>query len=214
MKKNPKVTQLEKDIKEALRTGNKKLLVNSANSMYKYLNFEQKARVIAYTKAGEKPSENYGKQLIDSIMAKQTRKQNAGKKALAKSETIDEDRYIRSNMKITVSDIHHLSNNIEIVKRSTERAKEVAMKAMYREETYSQLMKAFYGKGNKVASAKFSEEIVNYMGGNKQEGYVYQTRKNAEGKIFEIRTPGYDERKGRFHGYQYRELGTTVWIGR
>lgn len=212
--KNPKLIQLERDVKEALRTENYKLLKNSTTQMYRFLSASEKARVKMYTPSGKKPSETYGAQLADSILSKQSRLQNAGKKALAKSETEEEDRYIRSKMKISSGDISHLRSNIEIVKRSTERAKEVAMKAMYKEDTYSKLMKAFYGKGNKVASAKFSEEIVNYMGGNKQEGYVYQTRKNAEGKIFEIRTPGYDERKGRFHGYQYRELGSKVWIGR
>lgn len=209
--------QLERNIKEALRTENYKLLRESTKQMYKYLDAKEKARVKAYTPEGAKQSEVYGNELADSILAKQSKLKNEGRKALRSAETEDEERFIRSKMKIKSSDISHLKSNIEIVKRSSERSKEVMLKAMYKEDIYSSMMKAYYGKGTKVSSMKFADQVVNYVGGSKQDGYIYRTMKNSKGKVFEIRTPGYDERNHRFHGFQYREIGENgvgSWIGR
>ena len=211
MKKTQGQRDIERDIKEALRTENYGLLQASTRKLYRHLNMSQKAEVRKNIEPGANPAEVYGRELADSILRKQSKLQNEGKKALAKADTYDEERAIRSRMKISSKDITHLKDNIESVKTSERRGAEVMMKSFYKDDAYTKFMKSAYGKGNKRSTSRMMGEKISYKGGNKKEGYIYHIK--VGNKVFEVQTPGYDENKGRLHGFQYREVGSTEWIG-
>ena len=211
MKKSQGQRQIERDIKEALRTDNYKLLQESTRKMYNHLTMEQKAEVKRNIEPGANAAKTYGRELADSILRKQSKLQNEGKKALAKADTYDDERAIRSRMKIYSKDIAHLKDNIESIKQSERRGAEVMMKSFYKDDAYTKFMKSAYGKGNKRSTSRMMGEKISYKGGHKKEGYIYHIK--VGNKVFEVQTPGYDENKGRLHGFQYREIGSMEWIG-
>lgn len=224
MKKTQGQKDLELAIKEALRTGRENLLRTSTRAMYKYLSFQQKQNVIKNMEEGANPADVYGKELADSILRKQSKLINDGERALKKADTYEEEKAIRSKMKISSADIAHLKNNIETVKSSEDRSIEVSMKAFMKSDAYYSYLKDYYGKPQfrsaKEIYASFKrrqdekekETPFGYKGGSRKEGYTFRTRKNAKGEAFEIQTPGYDEVMGVLHGFRYRKVGDIEWI--
>ena len=211
MKKTQGQRDLELAIKEALRTGREGLLRNSTRAMYKYLSFDQKAEIRKNIEIGSNPAEVYGNELADSLLRKQSKLQNEGRKALSKAFTESEEKEIRSRMKISTKDISHMMGNIEAVKPSEVRGAEVMMKAFYKDDAYTKFMKTAYGKGNKRSTSRMMKENIKYKGGNKQEGYIYHIK--IGNQVYEVQTPGYDERKRVLHGFRYKNINSDEWIG-
>lgn len=180
--------QIEREVKRAIGYGNERKAAEAGAKLYRYLTPDQKARVQSMTESGKDPKKTYGTLLADKLMAKS----NKGE--------------------ISVKDVRSMATRMDMVVDSETRAREIMIRSWRKDNmpNFNDFVKAsgMYKNKGPRSIAGISEGFE-YAGGTKKEGYIY--RKNVNGIVYEVQTPGYDEEEGRLHGFRWRELGSAFW---
>lgn len=188
MTKSERKAQAVRDMKEGIRTGNYNLMVESGKTLYNYLSKAEKERASTFAEKG-KIKEAYATSLADSLISKSNKKT------------------------VTAEDVKHASRNIDVVKSAELRSSELVVKTWRSKESdsYNKWVKAsgIYKGGGPRKTTEIAAKIQ-YTGGTKKEGYTFERK--VGNKVWEFRTPGYDERQHSLHGFQYRELGSPNWL--
>lgn len=188
MTKSERKAQAIKDMKEGLRTGNYNLMIESGKTLYNYLSKAEKERASTFAEKG-KVKESYATSLADALISKSNKKT------------------------VTAEDVRHASRNIDVVKSARERASELVVKSWRKgeQDSYLKWIKetGLYKGGQSRKTADIAKKLQ-YVGGSKKEGYIFKYQKGN--KVWEFRTPGYDENQHALHGFQYKELGSDKWM--
>lgn len=188
MTKSERKAQAVRDMKEGIRTGNYNLMVESGKKLYDFLSKAEKQRAATFAEKG-KIKEAYATSLADSLISKSNKKT------------------------VTAEDVKHASRNIDVVKSAELRTSELVVKTWRSKESdsYNKWVKAsgIYKGGGPRKTTEIAAKMQ-YTGGTKKEGYTFERK--VGNKVWEFRTPGYDERQHSLHGFQYRELGSPNWL--
>ena len=219
MKKSKSQKTIELELARALAPGGRPardvVMKEKAKKLFDFLSPDEKASVISNMEADSKksPAEFFANEVIDSLKKKRTKLEMQRQVGLRKATDHDEELAVKRKTKIRPDDITHMIHNVESVKDSATRAKEVMLNAFRnsQKDTYKDFMKSVYETDRMKRVSTMMKEEIKYMGGTKNEGYTYHLIRNK--KVWEIQTPGYDENQGRLHGFRYRELGSDEWIG-
>lgn len=177
------VKQIYYDIREGIRTGNKKLVEVSAAKLYKFEDKHEREllKKNMSAKGKKNPSAAYGKALADVLLKKSNERGTL---------TIPEMKESQKYFGLRMSD--------------EQRGAIITMRAFRRTQRKD------YEAFRKLSGAPNSfEEIgrnLKYVGGDRKNGYKYEyTDKNDN--IWTITTPKYDRKTHQVDGFTFKQTG-------
>ena len=175
--------QIYRDIREGVRTGNKKLVEISASKLYQFESKHEKELIKKhlYSEGLKHPAKAYGADLADTLLRKANERGTL---------TIPEMKEAQKYFGLKMSD--------------EQRGAIITMRAFRRTQRKD------YEAFRKLSGAPNSFEAIGrdlvYKGGDRKNGYKYEyTDKN--GNIWTITTPKYDRKTHQVDGFTFRQTG-------